>query len=395
MSRVLWVTSSYPWVGDPVGGIFFGTQARMLVRLGLEVTVVSPTPVAPWPLPLLRRRWRDYAAVPSTGTDEGVLILRPRYPNVPGQPSWSAPDRLIARAAARVRPSWSEARLIHGHYSLVGLAAWRLARRTGLPLVLTFHGDDLNRWPEDHPERLADLRSALRAAAAVTAVSAPLVERIRSLAGVEAIHLPLGCDHERLARAAIDRDVARQALGIPPDAVVVLFVGLLHRTKGLYELSEALQRAGRPFYGVFVGDGPERPGLARQAGPSVDLRGAQPNDEVVRFMCAADVLVLPSYREGLPTVLVEAGSLRLPVIASRVGGIPDLLAEDRGMLLTDITPDAIVASLRAFVADREAARARASRLRDHVLRYHSTAQSASRLLEIYRSIAPDLRPAPA
>ncbi len=69
--------------------------------------------------------------------------------------------------------------------------------------------------------------------------------------------------------------------------------------------------------------------------------GARPHDEVAGYMSAADVLVLPSHREGLPTVLVEAGSLGLPVIASAVGGIPALLGEDRGAILPAVTSEAI------------------------------------------------------
>ena len=73
--------------------------------------------------------------------------------------------------------------------------------------------------------------------------------------------------------------------------------------------------------------------------------GGRSHEDVIRYMSAADVLVLPSYGEGLPTVLVEAGSVGLPVIASRVGGIPELLDDGRGTLLPEISASAVASSL--------------------------------------------------
>ncbi len=172
----MWVTSGYPWDGDPVGGVFFQTQARALVRLGVSVTVVAPTPIAPWPLPRLRARWQLYSEAPRVMRDDGVLVVRPRYLNVPGEPSWALPDRSVAAAAWRSRRHWDGATVIHGHYSITGLAAWRLARRTGLPFFLTFHGNDMNTWPDEHPDRRADLLAAVSDARRVFAVSRALAD---------------------------------------------------------------------------------------------------------------------------------------------------------------------------------------------------------------------------
>jgi teichuronic acid biosynthesis glycosyltransferase TuaC len=101
-------------------------------------------------------------------------------------------------------------------------------------------------------------------------------------------------------------------------------------------------------------------------------------------MSAADVLVLPSYSEGLPTVLVEAGSLRLPVIASSVGGIPELLGGDRGTMLDEISAGSIAAALRGFADHRPEAGRAAERLRDLVLDDYDVDRNAARLAECYR-----------
>ena len=390
MTEAVWITPAYPWDGEPVAGTFFRTQADALVRLGIATTVVCPTPWTPWPLPRLRTRWRRYAEAPRLATDHGVTVARPRYPNVPGEPSRAMPDRFIARAAWGARASWNGATVIHGHSAVTGLAAWRLARRTGLPFVLTFHGSDMNTWPDDHPERLADLRTAAQAAAAVFAVSAALATRVGSLTGIVPIHLPIGSDHAGLGALALPRDEARRLLDLPEDRLVVLFVGNLLPAKGVRELADAIRALDDRFLGVFVGSGPEAGyGLDDPAGGGRRLvyRGARPHAEVARYLSAADVLVLPSYREGLPTVIVEAGSLGLPVIASGVGGIPELLGDGRGTILPEISARAIEDALVGFAGHRAEAEKAAGRLRALVVADYDVDVNAARLVEYYRSAA--------
>jgi teichuronic acid biosynthesis glycosyltransferase TuaC len=246
----------------------------------------------------------------------------------------------------------------------------------------------MNTWPDHNPDRVPDLRAAVRDAKAVIAVSAALATRVEEITGVAAIHLPLGSDHRALARLALPRDEARAKLDLIDDRIVVLFVGNILAAKGVRELVDALLTLDDRFLGVFVGDGPEKGygSTDPRAARSLLYRGAMPHTEIPRYLSAADVLVLPSHGEGLPTVLVEAGSLGLPVIASAVGGIPGLLGGDRGTILREVSAEAIVEALVAFERDRPAAQAAAGRLRSHVLAEHDVDTNARRLLELYRSI---------
>jgi teichuronic acid biosynthesis glycosyltransferase TuaC len=246
----------------------------------------------------------------------------------------------------------------------------------------------LNTWPDQHPDRVPDLRAAIRAASVVIAVSAALAARVEAIAGTTALVLPLGSNHRSLAAFAATREQARADLGLVDGRIIVLFVGNLLAAKGVRELVDAVVSSGGRFLGVFVGDGPERGyGIDDPRGARcIQYRGARPHDEIAAYMSAADVLVLPSQREGLPTVLVEAGSLGLPVIASAVGGIPELLADGRGALLRDVTTEAIADALVAFETDRSAARTAAAKLRSHVLAEHDVDANADRLLDAYRSI---------
>ena len=389
MTDAVWITRTYPWADVPSLGVFYQTQARALARLGPSVTVACPTPWAPWPLSKMRPRWREYARSPRHAVDESVSVIRPRYPNIPGEPSWARPDRLIADAMWRSRAEWRGARIIHGHYSVTGLAAWHLAERAALPFVLTFHGSDMNSWPDEHPERLDDLRAASSAAGAIFAVSRALADRIEVVTGMTPIHLPLGSDHRSLRAAVIPRREARDLLNLPRDRVIALYVGNLKQAKGVRLLADAILDLGSPFLGVFIGGGSEEGyGCQDMHGPTLlEYRGARPHDEIVQYMSAADVLVLPSYSEGLPTVIVEAGSVGLPVIASRVGGIPELLGADRGSMLADLSVASVTAALTGFMDDRAGAESAAGRLRDLVTRDYDVDTNAARLLQCYRTVA--------
>jgi len=336
----------------------------------------------------MRKQWSRYASAPRMAMDGAVRVVRPRYLNVPGEPSWANPDRSIASAALRSRRDWADAQVIHAHYAITGLAARSVARKTNLPYFLTFHGDDMNTWPDEHPERAADLRTAVTEARAVFAVSHALATRVHDVTGVTAIPLPIGCDHDALGRSTLPRDAARQLLGLAPDDLIVLFVGYLHPQKGVRELASAILGLQEHVLGIFVGEGPEYGyGLDdERATGRLQYRGALRHAEVIRHMAAADVLVLPSRGEGLPTVLVEAGSIGLPVIASSVGGIPELLGDDRGTLLKSVSEESVAASLSSFIHHRDEAAAAAERLRRHVHVEYDVTINAQKLLAHYRSV---------
>jgi teichuronic acid biosynthesis glycosyltransferase TuaC len=222
--------------------------------------------------------------------------------------------------------------------------------------------------------------------------SGALADRVRAVTGVDAITLPIGSDHASLAASSMPREKARLLLGLPDDRVIVLFVGYLLRQKGVRELAAAILDLGDPFMGVFVGAGPEA-GFADtdpRAGGRLLYQGARSHEDVVRHMSAADVLVLPSYGEGLPTVIVEAGSIGLPVIASAVGGIPELLGEDRGTILADVSEGAIATALSAFREGQARSKAAAGRLREHVRAHYDVDANAACLLAHYRSAAGNL-----
>ena len=330
--KILALTNLFPSAWDPLRASFNRQQFDRLAKFhDLEVMVAvdfrdrrgGPKGAAPvleharaadftfWYPPRIGRSLHGLAWYASLMAQHGARLRRERY------------DLLLA--------SW-------GYPDAVGTA--RLARRLGLPYVVKVHGSDLN-VVANHRLRRTQIASALRGARAVVAVSDALAARARAL-GVDHARVHLlynGVDGHRFRPG--DRAAARSALGLPQDAPLVLYVGNLKESKGCVDLLEAFPAVLARHPGarlVFVGSGAASATLARRAAQlgiegQVDLAGVRAHEELPAWMQAADLLALPSHNEGVPNVVLEAMACGLPVVATRVGGIPEVVPEHAGMLV--------------------------------------------------------------
>jgi glycosyltransferase involved in cell wall biosynthesis len=237
-----------------------------------------------------------------------------------------------------------------------GFAAVRAGRALGVPVVVGSIGSDLRAIRDWFTRAL--VRRTVRAADGVIAVSEDL--RRHAIAyGADpgkVITILNGCD------AAVfhpgDRAEARRATGGEDAGEVVLYVGSLFRAKGMDELVTAFAAlaAARPRARlVAIGEGPCRGDMLRRAassgvGDRVTLLGRQPSPVVAAWMRAADVFCLPSHSEGCPNAVVEALACGLPVVASDVGGIPELVKGGCGLLVPPRQPAALAAALESALS---------------------------------------------
>lgn len=348
--RVLAITKIFPNAAEPLSSPFNRQQFAALGRR-CDLEVLATVPWFPGRA-LLSRGASNGTAIPAREVIDGLAVRHPRTLYLP-RIGHSLAGLLYA---ASVLP---DALAYRGRIDVVlgswaypdGCAAVALARVLGVPAVVKLHGSDINvvgRMPG--PRWI--LGSALPRAARVVAVS-------RALAGEAA---ELGVPRERIAVVyngidaelfhPRDRAAARRELGLPADRPILLYVGHLKETKGVLDLltafTELAARDPMPVLAV-VGDGPDA-GAVRSAaaalGDRVRLPGARPLPEIPTWMAACDALVLPSWNEGTPNVVLEALSCGRRVVATAVGGTPDLLDSDRlGELVPPRDPPALAAAL--------------------------------------------------
>lgn len=135
--------------------------------------------------------------------------------------------------------------------------------------------------------------------------------------------------------------------------LLVSYVGGLHEYKGLFDLAEAVERCPADVRVVLAGDGPARDDLAAAFGSAATFLGGVPYDRIPAVYLASDAFVLPSHTEGLPRAVLEAQATGTPVLATRVGGVPEAVADgETGRLVPPREPGALAAALDDLAGDR-------------------------------------------
>jgi len=265
-----------------------------------------------------------------------------------------------------------------------GYATVRLGRKLGVPTVLTAIGSDLNRIPDWMVGRLT--KKALRAANFVTTVSHDLGKTAVKLgAAPERVQALLnGCD--TLVFHPRDRASCRKELGLTQTAEVIVYVGRLDVRKGLIELVEAiaLLRTNRPgIHCYLIGDGPDLPLVVEairkhNVGDTITLMPSCPTEKVAQWMGASDLVTLPSYREGCPNVVIEGLAVGRPVVATNVGGIPELMDNSSGRLVEPVDVPELVRGFEETLTQNWVAKDIAER---HSRSWADVAEDLLRVLE--------------
>jgi glycosyltransferase involved in cell wall biosynthesis len=280
--------------------------------------------------------------------------------------------------------------IIHVHWPFPhGIWGWAASWRSGAPMVISFHGAEILLC-----KRFAFvkhfLRHAIKHARAICCNSRYTASEVAKLSDRPVHVLPFGCTVE-----------ARPSVKEPHKPVKdVLFVGRLIARKGVDYLLKAipLLDAKVPVHLHVVGDGhkaEEWKALARQLklDGKVTFHGSVSDEELERQYARADVFVLPAIvddygdTEGLGVVLVEALCFKTPVVASAVGGIPDVIRDrETGLLVPERDSAALAEAIAAVLLDRPLAESLAECGLRYAQNYFSWQRITDQLIAIYREV---------
>jgi glycosyltransferase involved in cell wall biosynthesis len=380
--KIAVVTRYFPSSAEPWQGRSAYQTLRVLARIA-NVRVFFPNAAYP---SLFKPRSRSYDELDARYSPPDVKVSYYDYPALPlvSRPlnGWLAASTLLPHIRG-FAPDLIFSCFLYPD----GYAALKIGKALSVPMVTMSIGSDINRIGD--PVSAMHTRKVLREADFVVTVSGDL--RLKAVAmgapPEKTRAIVNGCDlsvfhvHDYLE--------ARQKLRINPASEAVLYIGRMDVKKGLRELVDAAASLHplRPKLHVYmVGEGPDKPIIeraieARNAASYIHTMPGCGFDDVAVWMAAADLVTLPSYMEGCPNVVLEALACGRPVVATNVGGIPEIMSETCGRLVPPRDPAALAQALAAVLDrtwDAEAVSAHGSR---------SWSAVADELLEIFESLS--------
>jgi glycosyltransferase involved in cell wall biosynthesis len=269
-------------------------------------------------------------------------------------------------------------KLIHSHEFTTNAYALVAARLAGIPVICTIHGK--NYYPDRLYRRIAS-RMTARYASEFVAVSEDLKNYLVANIGIPGEQITVvhnGIDTCDIDRSRFDRHEIRQQLQIAQDAYVVIVVAALFEMKGHKDLITALLEPvidSEKLCVLFVGDGDYRAALERQVSECnlVDkVRFLGFRSDIPALLAVSDLFILPSYSEGLPVSVLEAMSAELPVIATDVGGLKEIIRDgDNAYLVPAANPQHLANKIGYCMDNRAVAAQVASQGRRDVTRRFS------------------------
>ncbi|HHU81353.1 MAG: glycosyltransferase family 4 protein [Dethiobacteria bacterium] len=392
--KVLVLSHMYPSSANEVAGIFVHKQVKELMKKGVEIRVVSPKPMTPFPINYLNPKWRNYSKIPRGCVWEEVETYYPRYVAIPRAMFFATSGyRMYYGIRRTVDKLYQEFAfdLIHAHVALPdGYAGALLARDFGKPLVITIHGQDFQKTVHRDDKCKAAIRSALQNAFRVMVVS----KKLRRLA-VKHFNI-----HNKLVvipNGVAPEDIGRVG-GIPErsnNENIILSVSNLVSSKGIDLNIDAIKQLKDKYpqlqYWV-VGSGPEENklrGLTARYGLEnrVKFLGRQPHGDALKYMAACDLFSLPSWSEGFGVAYLEAMALGKPVIGCQGEGPADFVKHGKtGLLVKPHDLDSLVEALDFLLSHPKKARTMGERARKLVLVHYTWEKNAEKTMQVYHEV---------
>lgn len=398
--KILVISHMYPNKSSPNQGIFIHNQIKKLLEEGYQIKVISPIPFAPkflW----FNVKWKNYGMLPFHDRVDGVDVHYPRYLNIPGKIShifstYSMCFPIKTDIDSVIRSF--NPNIIHAHTATPdGYFGLRLKNKYNLPLICSLRGSDINSYPYVNKLTYRLTKEVITKADQILSVSDALRISAEEIAKpdrqIEVVYN--GCEIANPVSDNITSDKLRTQLGISKSEVAILFVGRIEKDKGIYELLDAfstLKSKGHNLHLILLGNCVESDVKSKISSLTalknkIHVIGEQPHREVFNWLKSADLFVLPSYHEGLPNAILEAMSCGLPVVSTKIGGIPEIVEDgNTGILVNPKDSDALANAIDYLIKNDELARKMGKTGRDKVEQKFSWQQNAREIVQIYNKV---------
>ena len=336
--KILVITQMFPCIRHPTSGIFFANLIKELSSKVDELIVVTPRIYIPRFLSRFRKGWDKWYLDPMKSKENGFEIFRPFVLYLPSTSFVGINGILMQYSLLNFLKKLIKERKIEimlGYNMLPeGIAAVRLARKFELPVGFWAIGSDINDFARYNRINYYLSKKCIEKSHLILTESKDLENNIRTFSkkNVQMKTFYKGIDSSNFLNLP-DKNVLKKELNLCLEKKYLLFIGRLIYDKGIYEIVESFRRIANIYPNhdlIMIGEEIEKEKLTvkfKEAGilNRVNFTGIIPYNEIAYFMKASELLVFPSWAEGLPNVVMEAMAAGLPVVSSDAGGIPEVL----------------------------------------------------------------------
>ncbi len=341
--KILVFTELYPSIFNDISGIFIHEQMKALLAKGVEIKVINPVPWTPFPTPYISAKWKRYSEIPLKDQRDGIEIYHPRYVCFPGNLFLnSSGERMYRGCLPLVREIGQRYKfdIIHAHVALPsGYAAMDINRKYNRPLILTIHGRDLQETIFRNSRCFKAVKKVFSVATRVVFVSNKLKRiaenNFNNNKKFDVIHNGISIEEIFLDKSKISQNYKGKK--------IILSVSNLKQSKGIdlniKAISQLVSNYKELKY-LIIGDGKERNSLEKLASnlgikEYVEFLGAKPHSKVMEYISICDIFSLPSCKEGLGVVYLEAMAHGKPTIGCKGEGIGDIIENGRNGYLVE------------------------------------------------------------
>lgn len=235
-----------------------------------------------------------------------------------------------------------------------GLPALIIKKILGLPYIAWGRGSDI--FLSKGCERFFN-KIILKTADSIIVLTQAMGDKLTTLVSIPYEVIPNGCDTEQFKN--LNKDICRKKLNIETNEKIILFVGRLHPVKGIEYLVDAMVHIQKRYKNtklLIIGNGEQKRELEKRVNnyklnDFVQFIGELPHSQLPDFFVASDFFVLPSISEGFPNVLLEAMAAGLPVIGTKIPGIPEIINNSRNGILVEPKDSLAIARAIQYLID--------------------------------------------
>ena len=387
---VLFIRQNYPSKINPVSSNWVFEQVSLLNKKQVKTLVLSPTPYIPKILRLLKSNQNYPRFSKAVENYKGTSVIRPEFIKFPNLYLYSISNKSLQKAIMSSSKD-IKAKIIHAHFGYDAVASLPLKRKWNVPLIVTFYGGDVKRFPQSQKNIYSEL---VEEADIFLAISKEMKKDL--------IDLGFPSKKIKVWKLGIDTSLFQPLEDeIKGKGLNFLTVSRLRDSKRIQDSILAFKEVNQRFPNTkytIVGFGPYESklksqvrdlGLEKNIEFINNLERSRPREVVLNEMQKADIFLLPTApvrrsREGTPLVLIEAQCCGLPSISTNYAGIPEVVVNGKtGFIVDPYDIQAMIINMSELVTNSEMREVFSQNSRKHILEHHNQKIQIKKLLRIY------------